>query len=133
MISIAIVEDIDEIRQALHDFIVLKPEFYVAGIFKTAEGAVLEIPFLQPDIVIMDINLPGISGIECIRQLKHKISSVSLWSLADNNNTWLNQSGRMNAPLLFDPQLQHKLAYTGIVDPLDKNYGAGGRARAALN
>jgi len=73
MISIAIVEDIDEIRQALHDFIVLKPEFYVAGIFKTAEGAVLEIPFLQPDIVIMDINLPGISGIECIRQLKHKI------------------------------------------------------------
>jgi len=66
------------------------------------------------------------------RQLKHKISSVSLWSLADNNNTWLNQSGRMNAPLLFDPQLQHKLAYTGIVDPLDKNYGAGGRARAAL-
>jgi len=73
MISIAIVEDIDEVRQALHDFIVLTPEFYVAGIFKTAEGAVLEIPFLKPDIVIMDINLPGISGIECIRQLKHKI------------------------------------------------------------
>ena len=73
MISIAIVEDIDEVRQALHDFIVLTPEFYVAGIFKTAEGAVLEIPFLKPDIVIMDINLPGISGIECIRQLKHKV------------------------------------------------------------
>ena len=50
----------------------LKPEFYVIGIFKTAEGAVLEIPLIKPDIVIMDINLPGINGIECIRQLKHK-------------------------------------------------------------
>ena len=73
MISIAIVEDIVKVRQALHDFIALNPGFYVAGIFKTAEGAVLEIPYLKPDIVIMDINLPGISGIECIRQLKHKI------------------------------------------------------------
>jgi len=33
--------------------------------------------------------------------------------------TWLNQSGRINAPLLFDPGLQHKLAYTAIVHPLD--------------
>jgi DNA-binding NarL/FixJ family response regulator len=72
-ISIAIIEDIDEVRQALHDFIALKPEFHIAGMFKTAEGALVEIPFLEPDIVIMDINLPGITGIECIRQLKPKI------------------------------------------------------------
>ena len=52
------------------------------------------------------------------KQLAGKITSVSLWGLADDN-TWLNQSGRINAPLLFDPQLQHKLAYTGIVNPLD--------------
>ena len=52
------------------------------------------------------------------KQLKGKITSVSLWGLADDN-TWLNQSGRVNAPLLFDPQLQHKLAYTAIVHPLD--------------
>jgi endo-1,4-beta-xylanase len=52
------------------------------------------------------------------KQLKGKITSVSTWGLADDN-TWLNQSGRINAPLLFDPQLLHKLAYTAIVDPLD--------------
>ena len=72
-ISIAIVEDLDEVRQGLHDFIVLKPEFHVTGTFKTAEGALQEIPLLKPDIVIMDINLPGINGIECIKQLKDKI------------------------------------------------------------
>jgi DNA-binding NarL/FixJ family response regulator len=71
-ISIAIVEDLDEVRQGLHDFIVLNPEFRVVGTFKTAEGAVQEIPLLQPDIVVMDINLPGMNGIECINQLKHK-------------------------------------------------------------
>ncbi len=53
-----------------------------------------------------------------LRQLKGKVTSVSTWGLADDN-TWLNQSGRINAPLLFDPQLLHKLAYTAIVDPLD--------------
>ncbi len=52
------------------------------------------------------------------KQLKGKITSVSLWGLADDD-TWLNQSGRINAPLLFDPQLLHKLSYTAIVDPLD--------------
>lgn len=52
------------------------------------------------------------------QQLKGKVSSVSLWGLGDDT-TWLNQSGRINAPLLFDPQLLHKLAYTAIVDPLD--------------
>ena len=72
-IGIAIIEDIDEIRKALHDFIALKPEFHIAGMFKTAEGALVEIPFLEPDIVIMDINLPGMSGIECVRQLKNQM------------------------------------------------------------
>jgi DNA-binding NarL/FixJ family response regulator len=72
-ISVAIVEDLDEVRQGLHDFIVLKPEFYVIGVYKTAEGAIQELPLLKPDIVIMDINLPGVNGIECIKQLKQKI------------------------------------------------------------
>jgi endo-1,4-beta-xylanase len=53
-----------------------------------------------------------------LKQLAGKVTSVSLWGLADDN-TWLNQSGRINAPLLFDPQLLHKLAYTAIIDPLD--------------
>jgi uncharacterized repeat protein (TIGR01451 family) len=53
-----------------------------------------------------------------LKQLKGKVTSVSLWGLADDD-TWLNQSGRINAPLLFDPQLQHKLSYTAIVHPLD--------------
>jgi DNA-binding NarL/FixJ family response regulator len=71
-ISLAIVEDLDEVREGLNQFISLNPEFKVLDTFKTAEEALYDIPRLQPDIVIMDINLPGMNGIECIRQLKNK-------------------------------------------------------------
>src|SRR6201999_4197579 len=41
---------------------------------KTAEQALEMIPGLQPDIVIMDINLPGMNGIECIRRISARNS-----------------------------------------------------------
>ncbi|HEU0173437.1 MAG TPA: endo-1,4-beta-xylanase [Blastocatellia bacterium] len=55
---------------------------------------------------------------EAFKKLKDKIQSVTIWGLADDN-TWLNSSGRINAPLLFDDQLKHKLAYTAVMNPLD--------------
>ncbi len=71
-ITLAIVEDLDEVREGLKNFLALSPDFKVLDTFKTAEEAMEDIPRLQPDIVIMDINLPGLSGIECIRQIKKK-------------------------------------------------------------
>jgi DNA-binding NarL/FixJ family response regulator len=71
-ISIAIVEDLDEVRDGLKNFIALSTDFTVLGTFKTGEDALAELPLLRPDIIIMDINLPGMNGIECIRQVKDK-------------------------------------------------------------
>jgi DNA-binding NarL/FixJ family response regulator len=71
-ISLAIVEDLTEVREGLHQFLSLNPEFKVLDTFKTAEEALYDIPRLKPDIVIMDINLPGMNGIDCIRQVKGK-------------------------------------------------------------
>jgi DNA-binding NarL/FixJ family response regulator len=71
-ISLAIVEDLDEVRDGLTNFISLNNDFKLLDTFKTAEEALYEIPKLKPDIVIMDINLPGMNGIECIRQVKSK-------------------------------------------------------------
>ena len=69
-ISVAIVEDLEEIRVALRSFIEMDRELELAGNFGNAEEAVEAIPALQPDLVIMDINLPGMSGIECIQKIK---------------------------------------------------------------
>jgi DNA-binding NarL/FixJ family response regulator len=71
-ITLAIVEDLDEVRDGLKNFISLSQDFKVLDIFKTAEDAVVGLPKLKPDIVIMDISLPGMNGIECIRQVKDK-------------------------------------------------------------
>jgi len=69
-ISLVIVEDLDEVRDGLKNFISLSQDFKVLDTFKTAEEALYDLPRLEPDIVIMDINLPGMNGIECIRQVK---------------------------------------------------------------
>ena len=71
-ITIAIVEDLDEVRDGLKNFISLSSEFKILDTFKTAEEAVNDLPKLKPDIVIMDINLPGMNGIDCIREIKIK-------------------------------------------------------------
>src|SRR4029078_10885691 len=72
-ISLSIVEDLDEVREGLKQFISLNPEFKVLDTFKTDEDALYDLPLLQPDIGNMDINLPGMNGIECIREMKAKV------------------------------------------------------------
>jgi len=54
---------------------------------------------------------------QAFRQLKGQITSVTFWGKADDH-TWLSAPERVDAPLLFDPWLQHKFAYLGVVDPL---------------
>ena len=71
-ITLAIVEDLDEVRDGLKNFISLSSDFKILDTFKTAEEALYELPRLQPDIVIMDINLPGMNGVDCIKLVKNK-------------------------------------------------------------
>jgi DNA-binding NarL/FixJ family response regulator len=69
-IKVAIVEDLEEVREGLINFINSDPELEVIGSFSNAEEAIAVIPHDLPDIVIMDINLPGMSGINCIAEIK---------------------------------------------------------------
>ena len=71
-ISIAIVEDLEEVRDGIAKLIDLDPGFVITDAFANAEEAILQLPNNPPDIVIMDINLPGMNGIECIRRIKDK-------------------------------------------------------------
>jgi DNA-binding NarL/FixJ family response regulator len=66
-ISLAIIEDLDEVRDGLRNFLALSTEFQVLDTFKTAEEALAARPRCQPDIFIVDINLPGMNGIEFVR------------------------------------------------------------------
>ena len=69
-IRVAIVEDLEEVLEGLTTFINQDADIEMVAAYRTGEAAALELPMVGPDIVIMDINLPGISGIECIRRIK---------------------------------------------------------------
>jgi endo-1,4-beta-xylanase len=63
------------------------------------------------------------------RYLASNLSSVTLWGQADDH-TWLTSTARVDAPLLFDTRLLHKLAYTALIDP-SQLPGAGSSATFA--
>jgi DNA-binding NarL/FixJ family response regulator len=69
-ITVCIVDDTRDIRMALEEIIRLSDEFKLLESFSSAEEALVKIPSLQPKVVLMDINLGGMSGIECVRKLK---------------------------------------------------------------
>jgi len=76
MIIVAIVEDIKEIREGLKLLIDNSDGFACSEVYSNAEDAVNALPQSQPDVVLMDINLPGISGIEAVRQLKDRCAGT---------------------------------------------------------
>ena len=70
IITVSIVEDMDEIRARLKSIVEESAEFACMAVYNNAEDALKELPVSRPDIVLMDINLPGMTGIECIRKVK---------------------------------------------------------------
>ena len=77
MTSLVLVEDNKDLREALQiAFAQYDTEFAFLKAFANAELALKEIPDLQPQVVLMDIHLPGLSGIECVRILKQKMPNL---------------------------------------------------------
>lgn len=70
MIKVAIIEDEDEVREGLGVLINGSEGFRCVSTYPNAEKALPDILKNEPDVVLMDINLPGMSGIECTRKLK---------------------------------------------------------------
>lgn len=75
-IQVAIVEDDEEIRANLTHRIGGNPAFRLLGSYADAEAAITDLPRHKPDVVLMDINLPGMDGVECVRQLKRQMPKV---------------------------------------------------------
>jgi DNA-binding NarL/FixJ family response regulator len=69
-IRIAVVEDDKMVRAVLEILLNGSPGFTCVAAYSNGEDAVAGLPEVNPDVVLMDINLPGISGIECIVRLK---------------------------------------------------------------
>jgi DNA-binding NarL/FixJ family response regulator len=80
-ITIALVEDDLKTRKNLAEFLREESGVRCVGVFSDGETAVREIPQLKPDVALVDINLPGISGIECVEHLKKSLPKLQVLML----------------------------------------------------
>ncbi|MCS7337585.1 MAG: response regulator transcription factor [Verrucomicrobiae bacterium] len=78
MTRVAIVEDNKVIRESLAEFVQRDPECQCVGMYATAAEALRMIPRIAPDIVLMDIQLPDTSGIECTAKLKQLLPTAQI-------------------------------------------------------
>ena len=90
-IRVVIVEDDKEMREGLVSIVRFHPSLQCLATYGSAEEALEKISVNVPDIVLMDIHLPGISGIECVKILRPQLPSVQFMMCTvyeDNENVF---------------------------------------------
>lgn len=88
-IHVIVVEDDSRLRSGLMEIINSDPECACVGVFGSGEEALEKAPPLKPQVALMDINLPGMDGIECVRQLSERLPKLQIVMLTvyqDTNN-----------------------------------------------
>jgi DNA-binding NarL/FixJ family response regulator len=78
LVKIAIVEDSAPVRENWARLINATPGFRCVELCATGEEALEKLPALRPDVVLMDVNLPGVSGIECTSRLKARLPATQI-------------------------------------------------------
>ena len=80
-IKVAIVEDDEYIRASLSELVKGAANLDLAGAYEDGPAALAGIPQSKPDVVMMDIQLPGINGVECVRELKAAMPGINFLML----------------------------------------------------
>jgi chemotaxis response regulator CheB len=77
-IRVAVVEDDSRLRRTFTDILESADDRECVGVFSTGEQAVARIPPLEPDVIIMDLNLPDSSGVECVAALGPQLPATQI-------------------------------------------------------
>ena len=86
-ITVSIVEDNDQLRSTLARVLNRSDGFQCVSNYPNAEDALKDLPKARPNVVLMDINLPGINGVECVRQLKQALPETQVIMLTVYEDT----------------------------------------------
>ncbi len=122
MIKVVIIEDIKEIREGLQMLIDGSDGFVCAQTFENGEEALEKLPAICPDVALMDINLPGINGIEVVRKLKAQGTSTQfIMSTVYEDDESIFESLKAGA----SGYLLKKTAPTKILDSITEVYHGG--------
>ena len=86
-IKVSIVEDNDQLRATLVRVLSRAEDFQFLGEHASAEAALEKLPQEKPEVVLMDINLPGMNGVECVRKLKQLLPGTQVMMLTAYEDT----------------------------------------------
>jgi DNA-binding NarL/FixJ family response regulator len=86
-LRIGIVEDDERLRAEFVQLIDTSGDMHCVGAYASAEAALTALPSEAPDVVLMDINLPGMSGIESVRRLRALMPTVQMMMLTVFDDT----------------------------------------------
>src|ERR1035441_8908676 len=81
MISVSIVDDEKKLCESIATFLNGSQGFRCVSIYGSAEAALKHLPADRPDVVLMDINMAGMDGIECVKQLKVLAPQIQMFVL----------------------------------------------------
>ncbi len=81
-IAVSIIEDNPGMRESLAAFLNDAPGLKCASAYASGEDAVREIPQKKPDVALVDIHLPGMTGIECVARLKAQLPELQVLMLS---------------------------------------------------
>ena len=77
-IKVSIVDDEVDLRENIAGYVDSSKGFRCLGVHSSAEEALVNLPKEKPDVVLMDINMGGMNGIECVRLLKPKLPDTQI-------------------------------------------------------
>jgi DNA-binding NarL/FixJ family response regulator len=77
-IRVSLVEDDEEVRENIAGYLSSANGFEFVAAHVSAEEALESLPTEKPDVVLMDIHLEGMDGIDCVRQLKPRLSKAQI-------------------------------------------------------
>lgn len=88
-IRVALVEDNVKLRRQLEQFLNASPGFQCVAAFADAESAIADMAAAAPDVALMDIQLPKMSGVECVARLKDRMPDLKVVMLTAYDNSEL--------------------------------------------
>ena len=121
-VTVAIVEDNNALRSHLVEMLKQEPKLLCVGSFPDAEQALVKLPELNPDVVFMDIKLPGMSGVECVARLTQEMpkTQVIMITVYDDSDSVFESLAAGASGYLLKPVQPAQL-----VDAIDEVRGGG--------
>jgi len=86
-LTVSIVEDNDKLRETLARVLNRADGFRCISQYANAEDALKDLPQIRPEVVLMDINLPGMNGVKCVQQLKKILPEIQVMMLTVYEDT----------------------------------------------